>query len=134
DRVERALRERGEGADLLDLVSPELDAERLPAGRREDVDEAAANGELSPLVGALDALVAGERELLGERFEADLLAGCDPERVRPCSGRRQRLGERRRRRADETAGREHVERARPLADEVRRRLEPRAPVDAAARQ
>ena len=38
-----------------------------------------------------------------------------------------------RRRADEAAAREHVERARALADEVRRRLEAGFPADAAAR-
>ena len=49
-------------------------------------------------------------------------------------GRRHPLGERRGGRADEAARGEHVERASPLADEMRRRLEPRAPADAAARQ
>ncbi len=36
--------------------------------------------------------------------------------------------------ADEPAARKHVEGARALADEVGRRLEPRLPADAAARQ
>ena len=49
DRVERALRERREGADGLDLVAEELDAERLAPRRREDVDDAAADGELAAL-------------------------------------------------------------------------------------
>ena len=44
------------------------------------------------------------------------------------------LGQRGRRRADEPAGGEDVERPRPLADEVRRRLEPRRVRDAAARE
>ena len=65
--AQRALRERRERADALDLVAEELDAQRLAAGRREDVDEPAANGELAALLDALDALVAGERELLGEQ-------------------------------------------------------------------
>ena len=63
DGVERPLRERREGAHLLDLVAEELDAERLAARGREDVDDPAANGELAALVDALDPLVAGEREL-----------------------------------------------------------------------
>jgi len=33
-----ALRERRERTHLLDLVAPELDAQRLSARRREDVD------------------------------------------------------------------------------------------------
>ena len=70
DRAERALRERRERADLLDLVAEELDAERLAPGRREDVDEPAADGELAALLDALDALVARRGEVLGERVEA----------------------------------------------------------------
>ena len=50
------------------------------------------------------------------------------------SGRRKALGDRGRRGGDEAAGREDVECSGPLADEVRRRLEPGAPADAAARQ
>ena len=52
DRMQRALRERRERADALDLVAEELDAERLAAGRREDVDDAAADGELAALLDA----------------------------------------------------------------------------------
>jgi hypothetical protein len=48
--------------------------------------------------------------------------------------RRQTFGKRSRRGADESALLEHVERPRPLSDEVRRRREPRLPGDAAARQ
>src|SRR5205823_4850806 len=48
--------------------------------------------------------------------------------------RRHALGKRRRRRADEPAAREHVERTSPFTDEVRRRLEARCPVHSAARQ
>ena len=134
DRVERALGEGRERAHLLDLVAVELDAERLAAGGREDVDEAAADGELAALLGALDPLVAGEREVLGEAVEAGLAADLEPDRLRPLRRRRHALGERGRGGGDEAAAREHVERARPLADEVRRRLEAGAPADAAARQ
>ena len=62
-------------------------------------------------------------------------------RARRASGRRAapprggiELGDRERRGADEPAVCEHVERAGPLADEVRRRLEPRADADAARRE
>src|SRR5438552_3649816 len=64
DRMERALRERRERADVLDLVAPELDAKRLASRGREHVDEATAHCELSALVGALDALVTRQRERL----------------------------------------------------------------------
>ena len=74
DRAQRALRERRERADRLDLVAEELDAERLAAGRREDVDEPAADGELAALLDALDALVARERERLREPVDARLVA------------------------------------------------------------
>ena len=63
DLAQRALRERREGADALDLVAEELDPQRLAAGGREDVDEAAAHRELPALLDPLDALVAGAREL-----------------------------------------------------------------------
>ena len=76
--MERALGERREGADLLDLVAEELDPQRLAAGRREDVDQAAADRELSAVLDALDAFVAGERELLREPVDAWRVADGDP--------------------------------------------------------
>ena len=81
DRVQRPLGERREGAHLLDLVAVELDAERLAARRREHVDEAAANGELAALLGALDPLVAGERQRLRQTVEAGLGAHFEPHRL-----------------------------------------------------
>src|SRR5205823_13741674 len=69
DGVERALRERREGADRLDLVAEELDPQRLTSRRREHVDQAAADGELAAVVDALDAFVAGERQALGEELD-----------------------------------------------------------------
>ena len=93
-------------------------------GRREDVDEPAAHGELAALLDALDALVARRRELLGERVDARLVAAARPGALRAALRRAAALGDGGRRRADEPAALEHVERAGPLADEVRRRLEP----------
>ena len=134
DRMKRPLRERRERSHLLDLVAVELDAERLAAGRREDVDEPAAHGELAALLGPIDPLVARERERLGEPVEARLGPDVEPHRLGPRRERRNALGERGRRGADEPAARQHVERARPFADEMRRRLEPGAPADTAPRQ
>src|SRR5205085_4513650 len=128
------LRERGERTNRFDLVAPELDAERLTAGRREHVDETAAHRELSALVRALDALVAGERERLRQRLERQLHAEADSDRLGPRFDRRQRLGDRCGRRAHQAATREDVECTRALADEVGRRLEPGAPADATARE
>ncbi len=131
DRVQRALRERREGADRLDLVAEELDAERLSAGGREDVDETAAHRELPAVVDALDALVAGERELLGETFDADLPPGGELERHgsrrRPAAAtRRPRARTRRRgrrareRRARAPARRRDAAAARALTPSERR--------------
>ena len=134
DRPQRALRERRERADLLDLVAEELDAERLAPGRREDVDEPAADRELAALLDALDALVARRREVLGERVDPGLVADAHRQRRRPRVARRQAFGDRSGRRADEPSLLEHLERTGALADEVRRRLETAAPVDAARRE
>jgi hypothetical protein len=109
DVSECALRERRERADALDLVAEELDADGLAAGRRGDVDEPTANGELSALLDPLDPLVPCERELLDKQLEPRLLAAGDADRRRPHPGRRQRLRQRERRRAHEPAPREHVE-------------------------
>ena len=72
DGVQGALSEGRERSHLLDLVTEELDAKRLTARAREDVDETAAHGDLSSLVHPLDALVAGERKRLHELVEAEL--------------------------------------------------------------
>jgi hypothetical protein len=101
--MERALREGREGADALDLVAEELDAQRLASGRREDVDEPAAHGELAALVGTLDACVAGQRERFREAVDARLGADLQPDRLRPLALGRQPLRERGRGRTDEPA-------------------------------
>jgi hypothetical protein len=81
--VQRALRERRKGAHRLDLVAEELDPQRFASGRREDVDQAAAHGELSALLDAVDALVAGEGEALGERVQPGRVARRDLDPLRP---------------------------------------------------
>src|SRR5439155_21217050 len=46
-----------EGTDLLDLVAPELDPQRMLLGRREHVEDAAAYRELPALLDQIDARV-----------------------------------------------------------------------------
>ena len=125
----------GEKTRIASISSPKNSiAERIAAGRREDVDEAAADGELAALLDAVDALVAREGQPLRERVEARSGAAVEHDRLRPRLGRRQRLRNRSRGDADEPARREHVERPGPFAHEVRRRLEPRPEPDTAARK
>ena len=134
DWMQGALRERRERAHLLDLVAEQLDPQRLPAGRGEDVDDAAADGELAALLDPVDALVAGERQLSA----SPSMPGSSPTRS---ATRARSRGERaacprpalpptrtrgRRRRARRARG--------PLADQVRRRLETGGGRDATARQ
>jgi hypothetical protein len=134
DRVQRALRKRREGADRLDLVAEQLDPQRIAPGRREDVDEPPANGELPALLDPLHPLVAGEREPLRQAVDATLVARGEVDPTWSCVDGRQALRERHGRGADEAPGREDVEGSRALADQVRRRLEPRLPGDTAARE
>jgi hypothetical protein len=134
NRMKRALGEGREGAYRLDLVPEELHAQRLAARRREDVDDAASNRELTAVVDALDTLVAGESERFPDPVDAELEARAQLDRLGPRFRRRQPLGKGARRRTDEPAALEDVESPRPLADEVRRRREPRLPGDAATGQ
>ncbi len=73
--AQRPLRERREGPDRLDLVAEELDPDRIAAGRRENVDEPAADCELPALLHAVDPLVPGQGQLLGDRVETGRGAG-----------------------------------------------------------
>ena len=69
DRLDRALVGDGERAQLADLVAPELDAHRVLGGRREDVDDAAAHGELAARGDHLDAGVGQLDQPLQQRLE-----------------------------------------------------------------
>ncbi len=129
--MQRPLRERRERANLLDLVAEELDPQRLAAGGREDVDEPAAHRELPAVLGALDALVACERERLGQPLDAELVSRLDADRRRSGVFDRHPLGRGRCRDDDEPAAVEDVQRSCPLTDEVRRWLEAGIPADAA---
>ena len=125
----------GENARICSISSPNSSiAQRLAAGRGEHVDEPAAHGEVSALLDALDALVAGERQVLDESVDPRLVARRDPERRRTLRRGRDAFRQRHRGRADETSGSEHLERPQALADEMRRRLEAGAVADAAARE
>ncbi len=127
--MEGALRERRVRAHRLDLVPEQLDAERLAAGRREDIDDPAANSELPALLCALDPFVAGERELL-RQIVLGVLGQAD--RLWPLVRRGEPFRDGGSGSGDQAAGGEDVERAGPLADQVRRRVEAGAPADAAA--
>ena len=92
--AERALGEGREPAHRLDLVAEQLDPHRPLLGRRVDVEDAAADGELAALLDLLDPFVAGRDEVLGDRAEVDLLALRDREAGRAQRGVGDRLGER----------------------------------------
>jgi hypothetical protein len=129
--VQRPLRERRERPQRLDLVTEELDPDRLAPGRREDVHDPAANGELPALLGLRHPLVAGEREALRQRLDARLVADAQDDRLGTRAHGRDPLRRPDRGGADQASGREHLEGAGALADEVRRRLEPAPPAHAA---
>ena len=77
DRVglpQRALGERREPAQRLDLDVEQVDADRPVLGGRVDVEDAAAHGELAAVLDLLDALVAGGDELAGDLVEVDEVA------------------------------------------------------------
>ena len=57
--AQRALGEGREPAHRLDLVAEELDPHGALLGRAEDVEDAAAHGELAALLDLLDPVVAG---------------------------------------------------------------------------
>ena len=94
ERVQCPLREGREGADGLDLVAEQLDADRLAAGGRVDVDDAATDCELATLLGPLDALVAGERQRLDDSVRAGSVAERNLEPVGTRLRRWELLGER----------------------------------------
>ena len=61
--AERALGERREPAQRLDLDVEQVDADGAVLGRRVDVEQAAADRELAAVVDLVDALVAGRDEV-----------------------------------------------------------------------
>ena len=131
--AERALGEGREPADRLDLVAEQLEPRGAVLGRREDVEDVAADRELAALLDLVGALVAGLDQQLGDVAEVDLLAACGA-RSPPGAARRpgppRRARRRWRRRSARSSlvaalGGERVERADPQADQVRRRRQVR---------
>ena len=104
--LERALVGDLEVADLLDLVAPELDPQRVLLGRREDVEDAAAHGEVAALLDQLDAGVAGRDQSRDDRrSRSAVVAGAQLDRLQLAEARHLRLQHR--------AHRRHDDRSRP---------------------
>ena len=80
--AERALGERREPAQRLDLDVEQVDAHRAVLGRRVDVQQPAAGGELAAVLDLVDALVAGGDELGHALLEVEQLADAQLEGVR----------------------------------------------------
>ena len=121
--AEAALGEGREPAHRLDLVAEELDPHGAVLGRRVDVEDAAADGELAAFLDLLGAFVAGRDEVLGDGAEVDLVALGDFEAGRAQRGVGDGLGEGDGGGDDDRVGfaRERVEGVDAEADEVRRR-------------
>ena len=80
--AERALGERREPAQRLDLDVEEVDAHGAVLGRRVDVQQAAAGGELAAVVDLVDALVARGDEVAHAVVEVEQVADAQREGVR----------------------------------------------------
>ena len=80
-RLDGALVGDRERADLLDLVAPELHPHRVLLGRREDVDEPAAHGELAALLHQVDAGVRRVRETAYDVVDGDGVARGELDRL-----------------------------------------------------
>ena len=89
--VERALVGGGEVAQLVDLVAPELHADRVRLGGREDVEQTAADGELAALLDQLDAGVGGVDQRAGDVVELGRVAGLQLDRDEVAQTGRERL-------------------------------------------
>ncbi len=83
DRLDRALVADAEGAQRLDVVAPELDADRVVASGGEHVDDAAADGELAPLLDLRGARVAELGQRLDQPVESHVRAGVQVQRAAP---------------------------------------------------
>ncbi len=141
--AERTLGEDRERTDRLDLDVEQVDADRVVLGRREDVEDPAADRELPAVADLVDALVAAADQVLGAVVEVEQLADLQQEPV----GTQLRVGHRLRqcdRRGDDDrgllvrtvalgVGEQRVERRHAHADEVRRRVELRLVGDPARR-
>ena len=82
DGLHGALRLDVEPADRLDLVVEEVEAEGPVGAHREDVDDAAANGEFTRREHLLDACVACGGEVRAKALDRERVAGTEEEGVR----------------------------------------------------
>ena len=80
--VQRALREGREPPQRLDLVAEQVDPHGAVLGRREHVQQPAADRELAAVLDLVDALVAGRDEIHRRLVEVDQLADPQLEPVR----------------------------------------------------
>jgi hypothetical protein len=137
DALERPLCERREAAQRLDLDVEQLDPDRALGRRAEDVEQAAADGELAALLDLPDALVAHIGERLGALIEVQQIADSEREGVRAQRGVRHLLGQCRcrydkdRRTGGAVCLEQRIERGDSQADEVRRRRQVGLVCDAA---
>ena len=138
--AERALGEGREPADRLDLVAEQLQPSGPILGRAEDVEDVAADRELTAVLDLVDTLVAGLDEQLGDVAEVDLLTAMKDEALGTKRGVGHRLGQCHGRGDDHRLivsgrgrGRERIERADAQADEMRRRRQMRLVAGAARR-
>ncbi len=83
DTLQRALGQRVEGADRLDRAAEEVEPQRLLAGGREDVQQAAADGVLAGLDDRAGAGVAVATEIVDEGVPIEPGAGTRPEMPAP---------------------------------------------------
>jgi hypothetical protein len=94
DRLDRALVGDRERTDLLDLVAPELHPQRVLLGRREHVEDAAANRELSALGHQVDPGVRHVGQPPGHALQLGLRARCQLHRRQVAQALQLRLQDR----------------------------------------
>jgi hypothetical protein len=79
--AKRALGEGGEPAQGLDLIAEQVDPYGAILGRREQVEQAAADRELTAILDLVDALVAGRHQVARGLIEIYQLSHAQHERV-----------------------------------------------------
>ena len=75
--AERALGEGRKPPHRLHLIAEQLNPNRPLLGRRKDVQDAAANGELPALYHLLDPLIPGGDQILGDRTQIEFGTATD---------------------------------------------------------
>ena len=133
DLLEGALVGDRERADLLDVVAPELHPQRVLLGRREHVDDAAADRELAALLDQVDAGVRRGGQPAYDVLERRGVAGHQLDRLevgQPLDLRLQHRADRRDDDLERAVGRvgarvpEPAQHGEPAADGVAARAEP----------